>query len=131
VVFEYNPKAPPPCIPPNELGIGSEEDSLQSVFHLAPKAPTQDYLRYKEVQGIVLRYAARMVAAPGLGSLGPYDADRRCALWARPGSQLLQQQRAYCTQLVVLCWALVLSGLAAASRKQQARVLLLCREVDV
>ena len=80
VEFEYNPKAPPPSIPPNELGIGSEEDSLQNVFHLVPKAPTHDYRRYKEVQGVVLRYAARMVAQPGLSGLGPFDADRRCAL---------------------------------------------------
>jgi hypothetical protein len=41
VDFDLGPKRPPLHIPPNTMGIGTEEDSLQNVLHLVPKRPVR------------------------------------------------------------------------------------------
>ncbi|GFH11391.1 uncharacterized protein HaLaN_06880, partial [Haematococcus lacustris] len=37
IVIDQAPQRPPLYVPPNTLGIGSEEDSMQNVLHLVPK----------------------------------------------------------------------------------------------
>jgi hypothetical protein len=81
------PRGPPPPLPPH-TGFGSEADSAASCVSLAPRtrvarppAPGDD--------GVILRFPARRVPAPGAPALAdPSDADRRFTLrlWAADGS---------------------------------------------
>ena len=65
-------------IMPNELAIGSEEDSLQNVLHLVPKPPTHTYNHFMDNWNKVLRFNAGMVAFGRHHLLTPHDKDRRC-----------------------------------------------------
>lgn len=69
------PKAPSIRIPPNTSGIGSEEDSLQNVFHLVPKQMQPDFGKYILNDGKVLRFEAVLVPVPG-HPVSEGDSDR-------------------------------------------------------
>ncbi|KAJ9530533.1 hypothetical protein QJQ45_012548 [Haematococcus lacustris] len=78
IVIDQAPQRPPLYVPPNTLGIGSEEDSMQNVLHLVPKPHRSwDYNDYLEKWNKVLRFTARMVNVPGHDLVGPHDAERR------------------------------------------------------
>merc|ERR1719238_604686 len=47
--------------PPNAMGIGSEEDSLENCKHLRPKPAKKDLVRMMVMTGEVLRFEARIV----------------------------------------------------------------------
>ena len=65
-------------VPPNQLGIGSEEDSMRSVLNLIPKRKPSDYHNYMENWNKVLRFKARMVPINGQRELiSPHDKSRR------------------------------------------------------
>ena len=57
-------------IPP-PIGFGSDEDSLQSFYHIIPKPPKRDADKNVELEGTVLRWLAK------LDSKNPDDMDRR------------------------------------------------------
>lgn len=63
-----SPRAPPVSPPPHS-GLGSEEDSLLSCYHLLPRAPLKSVESLDTTQ--VLRFRARFETA------GPEDASRR------------------------------------------------------
>ncbi|KAJ9530404.1 hypothetical protein QJQ45_000771 [Haematococcus lacustris] len=78
IVIDQAPQRPPLYVPPNTLGIGSEEDSMQNVLHLVPKPHRSwDYNDYLEKWNKVLRFTARMVNVLGHDLVGPHDAERR------------------------------------------------------
>lgn len=59
-------------------GIGSEEDSLQNVLRLVPKAPKQDFNQFVRNDGKVLRFTASLEPRPGATSVDTaIDHDRR------------------------------------------------------
>lgn len=57
-------------IPPH-IGIGSEEDSLGSVYHLVPKKPKSDVTKLLYYDGKILRFLAKMLSS------NPDDEDRQ------------------------------------------------------
>ncbi|BDA45446.1 EF-hand domain-containing family member C2 [Coccomyxa sp. Obi] len=52
-------------VPPDALGIGAEEDSLQNVLRLLPKAPKKDLNKFVRNDGKVLRFTAVLHARAG------------------------------------------------------------------
>ena len=78
VDFDMQPKRPDMPAPPHQSGIGSEEDSLQSVLSLVPRRRATDYNHYMENWNKVLRFKSRMVPVSGQRELiSPHDASRR------------------------------------------------------
>ena len=76
--FDMNTKRPTLPVPPNQMGIGSEEDSMRSVLSLIPKRKPSDYHNYMENWNKVLRFKARMVPINGQRELiSPHDKSRR------------------------------------------------------
>ncbi|TMW62150.1 hypothetical protein Poli38472_009643 [Pythium oligandrum] len=69
IVLKDDPKRIPPFIPPAHDGFGSEEDSLQSCYHLLPKAPLKSIESLDTTE--VLRFRARF------DTNKPEDIDRR------------------------------------------------------
>ena len=65
------PAGPPPIpkmiVPPNVSGIGSEADSLNSVYRLVPKVPKKDvsFDEWLINQGQVMRFTGTLVDGPG------------------------------------------------------------------
>ena len=65
------PAGPPPIpkriVPPNSSGIGSEADSLNSVYRLVPKVPKKDvsFDEWLLNQGQVMRFTGKLVDGPG------------------------------------------------------------------
>lgn len=57
IVVKDDPKAIPPFVPPVHDGFGSEDDSLQSCYHLLPKAPLKSLESLDNTE--VLRFRAR------------------------------------------------------------------------
>jgi len=53
-------------IPPPHLGIGSEEDSLASWYHLHPRKPKRDLKKLAEWDGKMLQFAAVPLNGPGV-----------------------------------------------------------------
>lgn len=72
IVVVDPPKKIPPFVPPPHDGIGSEEDSLQSCYHLMPKAPLKSIESLDTTE--VLRFRARF------DTTKPEDIDRRFIL---------------------------------------------------
>eukprot|EP00823_Brevimastigomonas_motovehiculus_P004863 TRINITY_DN3324_c0_g1_i1.p1 TRINITY_DN3324_c0_g1~~TRINITY_DN3324_c0_g1_i1.p1 ORF type:complete len:608 (-),score=185.75 TRINITY_DN3324_c0_g1_i1:312-2135(-) len=54
----------PKIQPPPHNGIGTEEDSLGSFLYLVPKVPKQDFKKLMELDGINLRYLAKLAKCP-------------------------------------------------------------------
>lgn len=69
-VEEEEAPAPERPIPPNVLGIGSEEDSMASVINLRPKKPKKDVVKMLHNDKKTLRFSAK------LDSDNPDDKDR-------------------------------------------------------
>ncbi|GMH37263.1 hypothetical protein BSKO_05136 [Bryopsis sp. KO-2023] len=67
-------KRPPTAIPPHSSGIGSEEDSLQTVFNLVPKRPPQ---HNAAGDGFILRFIGKFREGFGFKLPQPRDKDRR------------------------------------------------------
>ena len=59
------------------LGVGSEEDSLQSVIRLVPKAPRKDVKRIEELDGKTQKFVARLVDGEDFRLGLPSDSNRR------------------------------------------------------
>uniref|UniRef100_K3X2N2 DM10 domain-containing protein n=1 Tax=Globisporangium ultimum (strain ATCC 200006 / CBS 805.95 / DAOM BR144) TaxID=431595 RepID=K3X2N2_GLOUD len=57
IVVKDDPKAVPPFVPSPHDGFGSEDDSLQSCYHLLPKAPLKSLESLDNTE--VLRFRAR------------------------------------------------------------------------
>lgn len=57
IVVKDDPKAVPAFVPPAHDGFGSEDDSLQSCYHLLPKAPLKSIESLDTIE--VLRFRAR------------------------------------------------------------------------
>ncbi|GLE00936.1 hypothetical protein PINS_up009733 [Pythium insidiosum] len=72
IVVADAPKAVPPFVPPPHDGFGSEDDSLQSCYHLLPKAPLKSLESLDTTE--VLRFRARFETTK------PEDVDRRFIL---------------------------------------------------
>lgn len=68
---KQSPRAPPICPPPHISGVGSDEDSRLSCFHLLPRAPLKSVESLDTTE--VLRFRARFAGA----GVGPEDAGRR------------------------------------------------------
>jgi hypothetical protein len=47
--------------PPPHTGFGSEEDSLGSYLYLMPKVPKQDFKKFMENDGMILRFLGRFI----------------------------------------------------------------------
>jgi EF-hand domain-containing protein 1 len=56
---------------PPPTGYGSDEDSLQSYYHLSPKPPRKDFRKMMEFERRVLRFLSRLISSK------PEDAERR------------------------------------------------------
>ncbi|KAJ0393663.1 hypothetical protein P43SY_003682 [Pythium insidiosum] len=69
IVVQDAPKSIPPFVPPAHDGFGSEDDSLQSCYHLLPKAPLKSLESLDTTE--VLRFRARFETTK------PEDVDRR------------------------------------------------------
>jgi len=75
--------------PPPHLAPGSEEDSLQNVLMVQPKAPKQDLARLMTLSGELLRFEARMVNGEPEDEnrrfiLGYFPADHHVGAWELP-----------------------------------------------
>ena len=55
VEFRRRPRAPPIGMPPNELGIGSDEDAMANAARLLPKQPVKSYNEFLANDGKVRR----------------------------------------------------------------------------
>lgn len=69
IVVREEDKPASPFVPPVYLGVGSDEDSLQSCYHLLPRAPLKSIESLDTTE--VLRFRARFDTAQ------PEDVDRR------------------------------------------------------
>lgn len=61
------PPKPPVAIPPH-IGIGTEEDTLESWKHLVPRAPRVDFAKLRNATGKTKRYLARLIASDPINS---------------------------------------------------------------
>ena len=62
--------------PPNTLGIGSEEDTLQAWKSLRPKAIKKDEVRLVQYEGKILRFAAKFTTPRYVA-----DQERKCCFF--------------------------------------------------
>lgn len=77
VDFDQRVVRPPDVVPPDELGIGDEEDTATNATRLLPRPPVKDYHKFLENDRKVLRFIARLVAAQGCRLINHHDPERR------------------------------------------------------
>ncbi|KAK9830736.1 hypothetical protein WJX74_004568 [Apatococcus lobatus] len=71
------PYQPIMTIPPNVLGIGSDEDTLQNVYQLTPKPPRSDFNHFVQNDGKALRFGGRLLQQADGSPVEPADLERK------------------------------------------------------
>ncbi|KAK9862961.1 hypothetical protein WJX84_005590 [Apatococcus fuscideae] len=71
------PYQPTMTIPPNVLGIGSEEDTLQNVYQLTPKPPRSDFNHFVQNDGKALRFGGKLLRQADGSPVETADLERK------------------------------------------------------
>lgn len=85
VDFDMSVRRPPLRIPADQLGIGSEEDSLRNVLNLIPKRKPVNYNNYLENFDKVRTNPAALIAFPPARNTGRWPRGASVAFRTLPG----------------------------------------------